>query len=38
MNNPPGNTKPMNDVVFDKIDHIEVLTSISGIVSAHFEK
>jgi len=22
MNNPPGDTKPMNDMVFDKVDHV----------------
>ena len=33
-----GNTKSVDDMMFDEIDHVGGLTSASGITSAHFEK
>jgi len=38
MDDPPRDTKSMDDMVFDKLTTLEVLTSTSGIASAHFEK
>ena len=38
MDDPPRDTKSVNDMVFDKINHIRSFNLYSGIASAHFEK
>jgi len=32
------NTKLVDDIVFDEINHVMFLTSVSGMTSTHFEK
>ena len=38
MDDPPRDTKSIDDMAFDKLTTLEALTSTSGIASAHFEK
>ena len=38
MDSPPRDTKSMNDIVFDKFDHVGSFNFNNGTTSAHFEK
>jgi len=38
MNNSSRDAEAVYDMMFDKLDHMDILTSLMGIVYAHFEK
>ena len=38
MDYPSGNTKLMDDIMFDEVDDVSHFTSASGTASVHFEK
>jgi len=38
MNDLPGDPKSMDDMIFNEVDYIGVLTSASGATFVHFEK
>ena len=38
VDDPSGDTKSVDDIVFDEVDHIIILTSMSGTTFTRFKK